>query len=163
MREDEAKRETCQETQSKIHRREAPTDTVESCEQIEKSQSWLFISLLELQYHSFLKVFLLVTLLVPSLFLVASPPTVHLLHFSSLRNKTQNTAKHCTALLGMGQMAEAEMRRACNFTPHVRVCAVTRRTRSEQAREGHQSSACAQELQRTKKLTAATLRFANNV
>ena len=51
----------------------------------------------------------------------------------------------------------------CNFSPtsgFVQLLKINTQNRHEM---GHQSSACAQQFQRTKKLTAATLRFANNV
>ena len=52
---------------------------------------------------------------------------------------------------------------ACNFTPmsgFVQLLNINSQNRHE---VGHQSSACAQQFQRTKKLTADSLRFANNV
>ena len=51
----------------------------------------------------------------------------------------------------------------CSFTPisgFVQLLKINSQSRHEM---GHQSNACAQQFQRTKKLRAATLRFANNV
>ena len=61
-------------------------------------------------------------------------------------------------LVVMGQKGLAA-RWVLQFCTHVWVCAVIQNRHEI----GHQSSACAEQFQRAKKLTAHSLRFANNV
>ena len=67
-----------------------------------------------------------------------------------------------SSLLRMGQKGLAA-KWCFHVYTYVWVCAVTPGQRSDGREMGHQSSACAQHFQRTKKLTATTLRFAHNV
>ena len=68
-----------------------------------------------------------------------------------------------TLSLGMGQKGLAAWWCVQLLHPCLGLCSYSRSTIRIGARWGHQNSACAQQFQRTKKLTAATVRFANNV